>query len=99
MASLVAFEATMYSASMVDNAMVGCFFDDQEIEPPAMSKTKPPIDHLISTSCTQSESVHPTRSMPSPGPPKVSPKCTMPFKYLSMHFIASKWAFPGFATN
>src|SRR4051794_18970287 len=92
MASLVAFEAAMYSASTVDNATVGSFFDNQEIELPAMSKMKPPIDCLVSTSCAQSESVHPTRLTPLPGPPKVSPKCTVPFKYLSRHFIASKWA-------
>ena len=62
MASLVMFEAAMYLDSTVDNAMVGCFFDDQATLLPATSNTKLPIDHLMSGSCAQSKSVQPTKS-------------------------------------
>ena len=41
MASFVAFMEAMYSALMVESATVGCFFDDQEMVPPAMSKMNP----------------------------------------------------------
>ena len=61
-ASFAAFDAAIYSDSTVDNAMVGCFFDDQATLLPVTSNTKPPIDHLVSGSCAQSESVQPTRS-------------------------------------
>ncbi|GLB45394.1 hypothetical protein LshimejAT787_2200570 [Lyophyllum shimeji] len=53
----------MYSASTVDSATVGRFFADQETEPPATSKTKPPTEHRESGSCAQFESVQPTSSV------------------------------------
>ena len=48
MASLVAFEAAIYSDSAVESATVGCFLEDQETIPPATLKTNPPIDLLES---------------------------------------------------
>ena len=45
-----AFEAAMYSASTVDRAAVGCFFEDHETEPPATSNTKLPMDLRVSGS-------------------------------------------------
>src|ERR1700731_4601943 len=72
-ASLVAFAEAIYSASTVDRATVGCFFDDQETVLPATSKMKPAIERQSSASCAQSESVHPTRSTPSFLPPNTNP--------------------------
>ena len=40
MASLVALDDAIYSASTEEMATVACFFEDQEIELPAISKTK-----------------------------------------------------------
>jgi len=40
MASLVALDDAMYSASAKEVVTVACFFEDQEIELPAISKTK-----------------------------------------------------------
>ena len=80
MASLVAFEAAIYSDSAVESATVGCFLEDQETIPPATLKTNPPIDLLESGSWAQSESVHPTGSTASPEWPNVSPKCAVPLR-------------------
>jgi len=44
MASLVALDDAMYSASTREVATVACFFEDQEIELPAISKTKPLVE-------------------------------------------------------
>jgi hypothetical protein len=38
MASFVALDAAMYLASTVDSAMVGCFFEAHDMEPPATLK-------------------------------------------------------------
>jgi len=40
MAFLVALDDTIYSASTEEMVTVTCFFEDQEIELPAISKTK-----------------------------------------------------------
>jgi len=42
-----------------------CFFKDQEMYPPAISKTKPPTECLVSTLPAQSESVQPAMSIAS----------------------------------
>jgi len=44
MASLVALDDAIYSASTEEMATVACFFEDQEIELPAISKTKPLVE-------------------------------------------------------
>ncbi|GLB44847.1 hypothetical protein LshimejAT787_1801840 [Lyophyllum shimeji] len=81
----------MYSASTVDSATVGCFFADQETEPPATSKTKPPTEHRESGSCAQFESVQPTRSVESlPFLPSTSPKLAVPVKWRRTRFAASR---------
>lgn len=36
--------SAMYSASMLDKATVGCFFDVQDIGPPMAKKTIPDMD-------------------------------------------------------
>ena len=83
MASFVTFDVAMYSASMVERATIGCFFDDQANLLPAMSNTKSPIDFCVSLSCAQSELVHPIKSTLSvPFHLRISTKCAVPFKYL-----------------
>jgi len=70
MASLVAVADAMYSASTDEVATVLCFFDNQDIHPPATSNANPLTEHRSSGSCPQLESVHPTRSK--------SPFCHLP---------------------
>ena len=48
MASLVALDDAIYSASTEEMATVACFFEDQEIELPAISKTKPLVERQLS---------------------------------------------------
>jgi hypothetical protein len=38
MASFVVLDAAMYSASTFDSAIVGCFFEAHDMEPPATLK-------------------------------------------------------------
>jgi len=81
MASFVAFVTAIYSASTVDNTTVGCFFADQEMEPPAILKKKLLMDRCESASCAQLESVQPTRLMDSlPLHLSVNPRSAVPFK-------------------
>ncbi len=47
MASFVAWVFAMYSAFMVDNAIVGCRLLLQEMAPPPMMKTNPVVDLLF----------------------------------------------------
>ncbi len=46
MASFVACVFAMYSASVVDNAIVGCRLLLQEMAPPPIMKTKPVVNFL-----------------------------------------------------
>jgi len=48
MASLVALDDAMYSASTEEMATVACFFEDQEIELPTILKTKPLVEQQLS---------------------------------------------------
>jgi len=91
MASFVVFDAAMYSDSTVDSATVGCFLDDQATLLPATSNTKPLIDHLVSGSCAQYESVHPTKSiLLVPCRPRVNEKCAVAFRYLRTRLSDSR---------
>ena len=58
-----AFKCQIYSASIVDNAIVGCFLKFQEIAPPFMRKMYPVIKRLSSTS-TPSPHHHRIQSNP-----------------------------------
>ncbi len=49
----------IYSASTVDLATVGCFFEYQLIAPEFIIKQYPDVDFLSSISLAQSESVYP----------------------------------------
>ncbi len=63
MASFVACVFAMYSASMVDNAIVGCPLLLQEIAPPPIMKTNLVVDLLSSRSPPQSASQYPSTSL------------------------------------
>jgi len=52
MASLVAYILAMYSASVVDRAIVGCHLLLQEMAPPPIMNTNPVVDLLSSRSST-----------------------------------------------
>ena len=46
--SLAVWVAPIYSASIVDNVMSSCFFDDQDTAPPSTRTAKPETMHLSS---------------------------------------------------
>ena len=84
MASRVACDAAMYSASIVECATVGCFLDDHEMCLPAISKVNPLTERRVSRSWAQSESVHSTRSVVPSVPwllPSRSLKCAVPLRF------------------
>ena len=58
--SLPASTVAMYSASVVDNAIVFCSLYCHEATPPAYVITYPDVDRLVSTSADISESVKPS---------------------------------------
>lgn len=60
-ASLLAFDAAMYLALTIDSMIVGCFFADYDMDPPAMLNTNLLIEWHESIFCAQFESVQPTR--------------------------------------
>jgi hypothetical protein len=60
---------------------VGCFFNDQEMDPLAISNMKPPTEWHESGSWAQFESVQPTKSVELWSlHPKVSNMFAVPFK-------------------
>jgi hypothetical protein len=63
MASFVACVFAMYSAFVVDNAIVGCHLLLQEMAPPPIMKTNPMVDLLSSTSPPRSASQYPNNSL------------------------------------
>ena len=63
-ASFAAWVAVMYSASVLDRAMMGCFLDDQLMAAPARMKMKLDIDFLSFMSLAQSASTKPRRVVP-----------------------------------
>jgi hypothetical protein len=58
----------MYSASVVDNAIVGCCLLLQEMAPPPIMKTNPVVDLLSSRSPPQSASQYPSTSLDGVAP-------------------------------
>jgi hypothetical protein len=64
-ASFVAWVFAMYSASVVDNAIVGCRLLLQEMAPPPIMKTNHVVDLLSSRSPLQSASQYPSISLDS----------------------------------
>ena len=91
-ASFVQWLIAIYSASVVDNAMIGCFLHFQEISSTPMRNTFPVVD---------------LRSFVSPTqflkailfPLKYNLKSTTPFKYLMMFVIAIQCGWPTFNMN
>jgi len=61
MASFVVLKDAIYSASTKEVVTVGCYFDNNKTELPVISNRKLPMEHLLFESCTQFESVHPTK--------------------------------------
>jgi len=81
MASLVAVADATYSASTNEVTTVLCFFDDQNMHPPAISNANPLTEHQSSGSCPQLESVHPTRlKSPFCRLPRTNLKSTVPLR-------------------
>lgn len=60
-ASFVTLANTTYSASTIDIATIACFFDDYEIDPPAILNIYLLIDFLESRSWAQLALLQPTR--------------------------------------
>jgi len=68
MASFVACVFAMYSAFVVDNAIVGCHLLLQEMAPPPIMKTNPMVDLLSSRSPPRSASQYPNNSLDGVAP-------------------------------
>src|SRR5277367_6563720 len=64
-ASLAAWVAAMYSASVVDNVTNSCFFEDHETPPPSTRNMYPEIARLCSCDAP-SASTYPSRPLLSP---------------------------------
>ncbi len=86
-ASLVACVLAMYSASVVDKAIVGCRLLLHEVAPPPIMNTNPMVDLLSSRSPTQSTSQYPTTSW-GDNPLRHNLNCNVPCKYRKMRFTA-----------
>lgn len=97
MDSFAACTRAIYSASVVDNAIVACFFEDHEIAPPARVKTYPEIDFL-SSPAPQSASLYPSKTNPR-DPSKVMPKLRVPLRYQRTCFAADSWIVDGLEEN
>jgi len=87
MASLVACVLAMYSASVVDKAIVGCRLLLHEVAPPPIMNTNHVVHILFSRSPAQSASQYPTTSW-GDNPPKRNLNCNVPCKYQKMRFTA-----------
>ncbi len=87
MASLVACVLAMYSASVVDKAIVGGRLLLHEVAPPPIMNINPVVDFLSSRSPAQSASQYPTTSW-GDNPPKRNLNCNVPCKYQKMRFTA-----------
>jgi hypothetical protein len=80
MPSLVACVLAMYSASVVDKAIVGCHLLLQKMVPPPIMNTNPVVDLLSSRSPGQSTSQYPTKSWGG-NPLKRNLNSKVPWKY------------------
>ena len=67
----------MYSASVVDSAMIGCFFELQDTAPPSIVKTYPEMECQCSW---EAQSTSEKASRPPCEPPIMSFKSLVPFK-------------------
>ncbi len=80
MASFVAWVLAMYSASVVDNAIVGCRLLLQKMAPLPMMKTNLVVDLLFSRLPPQSTSQYPSTSLDGVAP-NCNFICNIPCKY------------------
>ena len=87
----------MYSASVLDVATVGCFFELQEMSPEPRLNTYPEMDRRVSLHAPQSESTQPVRVMS--GPPKTSVRCLVAYRYHIVCCAAVQWEFPRLLLN
>ena len=83
--SLVASEVTMYSASIVESAMIDYLKLFQLTDPPLHKKIHHDVDFLSSTSVIKSELVYPSTFSSDP-PLKIKNKFLVLLKYLRMFF-------------
>ncbi len=96
MASFVTCVFAMYSASVVDNAIVGCRLLLQEMAPPPIMKTNPVVDLLSSRSPPQSASQYPRTSLDGVAL-NCNFICNIPCKYRKIHLTAIQCSMLGFA--
>jgi hypothetical protein len=83
MASLVACVLAMYSAFVVERAIVGCHLLLQEMVPPPIMNMNPMVDLLSSRSPAQSASQYPTKPWGA-NPLKRNLNYKVPCKYRKM---------------
>jgi len=72
--SFVHWLVAIYSASVVDNAMVGCFLHFHEMAPRPTRNTYPVIDHRSLVSLSQSTSQNPLKAISLPPRQRVEPQ-------------------------
>ncbi|KAJ9566994.1 hypothetical protein OSB04_002960 [Centaurea solstitialis] len=95
-ASFAASDAAMYSASVVESAIVSCFELFHEIAPPFMVKTYPDCDLKSSLSVWKLASEYPVTLISSSVPPKTKNISFVLLRYLRMFLTATQWGSPGF---
>src|SRR4051794_18370070 len=87
----------MYSASVVDKAIVGCLLQFHEIAPTPTKNTYPVVDRRSLASPAQSASQYPRKAMCLP--PRHNLRSKVPCKYLKMRFTAPQCAGPALDMN
>ncbi|KAJ9561692.1 hypothetical protein OSB04_006852 [Centaurea solstitialis] len=95
-ASFAASHAAMYSASVVESAIVSCFELFHEIAPPFRVKTYPDCDLKSSLSVWKLASEYPVTLISSSEPPKTKNISFVLLRYLRMFLTATQWGSPGF---
>ncbi len=96
MASFVACMFAMYSASVVDNAIIGCRLLLQEMAPPLIMKTNPVVDLLFSRSPPQSASQYLSTSLDGVALNR-NLICKLPCKYRKIRLTAIQCSMLGLA--
>lgn len=96
--SLVAVGSPMYSASVVDNATVGCRWLFQEIAPPRNVNTYPAHERRSSLSLAQSASQNPIIVLLLDFE-NSNLVFAVPFRYLKILLTAAQWAGRGLLLN
>jgi hypothetical protein len=94
--SFVACVFTMYSASVIDNVIVGYRLLLQQMAPPPIMKTNLVVDLLSSRSPPQSASQYPSTSLDGVAP-NSDFICNVPCKYWKIHLMAIQCSMLGFA--